>query len=334
MNTPALDSHGRSVSYLRLSVTDRCNLRCSYCWSCHNMHFMKHGDILSYEEMLECIGAASELGITKVRLTGGEPFVRRGFMGFVESIRATFPAIDVRLTTNATMMEGAAPRLAELGVRRINISLDTLDPAAFARITGRDFFGRVRGAIDDCLAAGLKVKVNAVAMRGVNDHELPAFIELARTLPIDLRFIEHMPMGDEVPWDPSEFWSSDDILAEASRLTELVPLERDADSSGPARVFSIKGGKGRLGLISPLSNHFCGSCNRLRITADGRLRTCLFSDREYRLRPAIRARGASRVRLARIMRRALLTKPVGVELLQARKGGRPVALKRMQAIGG
>ena len=132
MSTPALDAHGRSVSYLRLSVTDRCNLRCSYCWSCHNMRFMEHGDILSYEEMLECIGAASELGITKVRLTGGEPFVRRGFMGFIESIRSSFPSIDVRLTTNATMMEGAAPRLAELGVQRINISLDTLDPAAFA----------------------------------------------------------------------------------------------------------------------------------------------------------------------------------------------------------
>lgn len=334
MSVPAADTHGRTVSYLRLSVTDRCNLRCSYCWSCHNMRFMQHGDILTYEEMLECIGAARELGISKVRLTGGEPFVRKGFMHFIESIRKTYPAIDVRLTTNATLMEGSPARLSELGVRRINISLDTLDAKTFERITGRDFFGRVRAAIDECLAAGLRVKVNAVAMRGVNDHELPAFLELARRLPIDLRFIEHMPMGDEVPWNPAEFWSAEDILDEASRLVGLEPVERDADSSGPARVFRIKGGFGRLGLISPLSNHFCGSCNRLRITADGRLRTCLFSDREYRLRPALRGRGASRARLSRIMRRALLTKPVGVDLLRARKMGRPVALKRMQAIGG
>ncbi len=334
MSAPAADSHGRFVSYLRLSVTDRCNLRCSYCWSCHNMRFLQHGDILTYEEMLECIGAASELGISKIRLTGGEPFVRKGVMGFIEAIRRDHPAMDVRLTTNATLLEGVPRCLAELGVRRINISLDTLDPETFLRITGRDFFGRVRTAIDDCLEAGLRVKVNAVAMRGVNDHELGAFLDLARALPIDLRFIEHMPMGDAVPWNPAEFWSAEDILVEASRLAELEPLERDKESSGPARVFSIKGGAGRLGLISPLSNHFCGTCNRLRITADGRLRTCLFSDTEYRLRPALRGRGACRGRLARIMRRALKTKPVGVELLRARKLGAPVALRRMQAIGG
>lgn len=337
MSAPAADAHGRRISYLRLSVTDRCNLRCSYCWSCSNMRFLPHGDILSYEEMLECIGAASELGIAKVRLTGGEPFVRKGFMGFVESIRREHPGIDVRLTTNATLMEGAAYRLAELGVERINISLDTLDAATFERITGRDFFSRVRTAIDACLDAGLRVKVNAVAMRGVNDHELGAFLDLARALPIDMRFIEHMPMGDAVPWNPAEFWGADEILEEASRLADLEPEERDAASSGPARMFRIRGGKGRLGLISPLSNHFCGSCNRLRITADGRLRTCLFSDKEYRLRPAVRARGgvvAARARLARIMRCALRTKPVGVELLRARKLGAPVALRRMQAIGG
>ncbi|EPR37319.1 molybdenum cofactor biosynthesis protein A [Desulfovibrio sp. X2] len=330
----AADSHGREVSYLRLSVTDRCNLRCAYCWSCQNMRFLQHSDILSYEEMLECIAAARDLGISKVRLTGGEPFVRRGCLDFVAAIRGRFPDVDVRLTTNATLLEGVPARLAELGVRRINISLDTLDRATFERVTGRDFFDRVRTAIDESLAAGLRVKINAVAMRGINDHELPGFIDLARRLPLDVRFIEHMPMGGGVPWDPSRCWPADEILEEAAKLADLVPEEDANEARGPARMYRITDGAGRLGLISPLSNHFCNTCNRLRITADGRLRTCLFSDKEYSLRPLVRSRLGDRDHLARVLRRALLSKPVGVELLKARRQGAPVAERRMSAIGG
>jgi cyclic pyranopterin phosphate synthase len=329
----ATDSHGRAVSYLRLSVTDRCNLRCSYCWNCANMRFLPHGEILSYEEMLVLIGAARELGISKLRLTGGEPFVRKGFLNFLAAVRDIHPDMDLRLTTNATLLTDVPRRLADLGVRRINISLDTLDPATFGRITGRDFFSRVRTAVDECLEAGLKVKINAVAMRGVNDGELPGFLDLAIRLPLDVRFIEHMPMGDGVPWDVRACWSAEDILAEAARLARLVPVESQSGESGPARMFRIEGGKGRLGVISPLTNHFCGTCNRLRITADGRLRTCLFSDREFRLKPLVRSR-VSVGRLAHVLRRALRVKPVGVDILRGRKNGTPVALKRMASIGG
>jgi cyclic pyranopterin phosphate synthase len=326
------DVKGRSVSYLRLSVTDRCNLRCLYCDS-RTRQWLTHDEVLRYEEFLELMGLGMRLGIGKVRLTGGEPFARKGFMEFVEAARSRYPALDLRLTSNATLIAPFAPRLAAAGVTRVNISLDTLDPAIFARITGTDLYHDVRQGIDACLAAGIQVKLNAVAMRGVNDSELAGFLELARRHPIDVRFIEYMPMGGS-DWRPEQVWRAADLLAEASVLAELAPLARDAGDSGPAQMFRIAGGAGRFGLITPLSNHFCGVCNRLRITSGGVLRTCLFSDRVYRLRNALRHPKLGLAFVERILRQASQAKPLGFELLAARRAGAGVCATAMSAIGG
>ncbi len=326
------DEKGRRVSYLRLSVTDRCNLRCLYCDN-KMSHRLTHDDILRYEELLDLMGLARAIGIGKVRLTGGEPFARRDFMEFLENARGRFPDVSLRLTTNGTLLAPFAPRLAAAGVDRVNISLDTLNPETFARVTGQDLYHTVRQGIDACLEAGIRVKINAVAMRGVNDRELPGFLALARELPVDIRFIEFMPMGG-AEWHARQVWTAEEILAEAKTLAGLTPLPRDAEDAGPAQMFSLDGGKGRFGLITPLSNHFCATCNRLRITSGGVLRTCLFSDRVYRLRPALRHPKLGLPAVERILRLALRKKPVGAELLAARRAGQGVSAASMSSIGG
>ncbi len=326
------DDKGRGVSYLRLSVTDRCNLRCLYCDG-QMRHRLTHDEVLRYEDCLQLMQLAHGLGIGKVRLTGGEPFARRGFMEFVETAMRLMPQLDLRLTTNATLLAPQAFRLAQAGVKRVNISLDTLDPEKFARITGADLYHEVRRGIDASLEAGLRVKINAVALRGVNDDELGGFLKLAAELPIDVRFIEFMPMGGAT-WAPEQVWSAQDILARARELAGLVPLARDAADAGPAQMWAIEGGKGRFGLITPLSNHFCASCNRLRITSGGVLRTCLFSDRSYRLRPALRHPKLGQSFVERIVRAALKNKPLGHELLARRREGQGVCATAMSSIGG
>jgi len=241
--------------------------------------------------------------------------------------------MDVRLTTNGTLLAGQARKLASLGLKAVNISLDSLNPETFRRITGADLFSQARSSIDECLEAGIRVKVNAVALRGVNDHELPAFLELARALALDMRFIEFMPIGGDTKWDESLYWPASDILERAGRLAALSPVVHGDEGHGPARMWAIEGGKGRLGVISGLSGHYCLSCNRLRLTCDGKLRPCLYSDVEYRLRPLLRNPKADDALILDVLRRALARKPMGHKLLAARgRGG--VCLKPMTAIGG
>lgn len=328
------DRHGRKASYLRVSVTDRCNLRCTYCAG-EGQEFIPHPDILRYEEILDFIGMSVNLGIEKVRFTGGEPFVRKGFGDFMIEAARRYPDLDLCVTTNATLIEDYVKSLAEAGIRRVNISLDTLDPVQFKRVTGRDQFHKVRENIDRCLQAGMTVKVNAVAMRGVNDGELASFVEFARNNPLDMRFIEFMPVGLETGWNDGVVWKSEDLLAEAQKLAELIPSDKDeATQKGPARMFSIKGGKGRIGLISPYTNHFCGTCNRLRLTSDGNLRTCLFSDKVYRLRPVLRHPKLGLDAVEKILRRASRHKPIGNDLLREMPAGQGVCRTRMASIGG
>lgn len=329
---PLTDPHGRSVNYLRLSVTDRCNLRCGYCVG-KSLKFLSHNDILTYEEMLTLVGLAVSTGVRKVRLTGGEPMVRKDFLAFVGRLRTRHPELDLRLTTNATLLRGKVAALKDFGVKRVNISLDTLDPKKYETITGRDLFPAVRAAMDEIMDAGLALKVNAVALKGVNDDELPAFLDLATRFPMDVRFIEFMPMGQDTRWTPDAWWTAKDILAQAAECAELTPLPRRADSSGPARMHSVAGGKGRFGVISPLSDHFCGSCNRLRVTSDGRLRTCLFSDRDYRLRPLLRHPKLGPAKVLEVFARASALKPLGYKILADRRKT-AVAQRRMSAIGG
>ncbi len=327
------DPHGRTVDYLRLSVTDRCNLRCMYCWSSEHMDFLRHEDILTYEEMLCLVDLAVDMGIHKVRLTGGEPFARKGLLSFIERMLQRHPHLDLRLTTNATLLTGRIRALRDAGVRWLNISLDTFDRARFQHITGRDMLPNVMSALEECFAQGMRIKLNAVALKGVNDDELPAFIAFARQHPVDVRFIEFMPMGSCNRWSQDNFWSAADIIEAAQRVAPLIPVDAEEGSSGPARVYRIEGGQGRLGVISPMSNHFCAACNRLRITSDGRLRTCLFSDKEYPLRPILRNPKLSMEHVRRVLLGANRHKPLGYRILQNMRD-HTVAERRMHAIGG
>ncbi|MDK2955604.1 MAG: 3,8-cyclase [Desulfovibrionales bacterium] len=332
METGLVDGRGRRVSYLRLSVTDRCNLACRYCVR-ENPQFIPHQEILRFEEMQRLVFLAQQLGISKVRLTGGEPLVRKGCIDFVQRLLAVRPALDVRLTTNGSML---APRLASLalaGFRRVNVSLDTLNAKKFRAITGRDLLGAVLESIHEALRLGVRVKINAVGLRGVNDDELESFLRVAAEHSLDVRFIELMPIGPCTTWTKEHLWPAADILERAKKLAELRPLDRRGPSSGPADVYEIAGGKGRFGVIAPLTDHFCGLCNRLRVTADGRLRTCLFSERTFDLKRALRHPKLGDRSVQRIMQGALKTKPMGSELMAARGPG-GYCDSRMSAIGG
>lgn len=332
LDSDLVDGRGRRVSYLRLSVTDRCNLACRYCVR-ENPEFMPHADILRFEEMERLVTVARRMGVDKVRITGGEPLVRQGVVGFIKRLLGFQPTLDVRLTTNGALLAEPLEELARAGLSRVNVSLDTLDPERFARITGRDLLGKVLESVDEAMRLGVGVKINAVGLKGINEDELGAFMRLAADKPVEVRFIELMPMGPCSPWTEEHLWPAEDILARARELADLRPMDRRSPSSGPADVYEIAGGRGRFGIIAPLTNHFCGSCNRLRVTADGRLRTCLFSEKTCRLRPALRHPGLGDEQVERILRQALRDKPLGSELMAARgKGG--YCRSRMSSIGG
>ncbi|MDR0467004.1 MAG: GTP 3',8-cyclase MoaA [Deltaproteobacteria bacterium] len=325
------DEYGRSVRYLRLSVTDRCNLRCLYCrgslWERH----IPHEEVLRYEELARLVELGVEQGIEKVRLTGGEPFVRKGFMDFLRMLRERYPRVKLRLTSNGVLLGEYVKALKELGIEAINLSLDSLRPEGFLAATGHDLFPVVRRNLDALLAEGVQVKINVVAIKDINRQDMRAFMDFARSHPVEVRFIEFMPMGGG-RWSEERFWPAEEILAEARKWAELVPCRPDARDGGPARVFSIAGGLGRFGLITPMSDHFCAACNRLRITSDGRLRTCLFADREYRLRGVMRHPRLDARFLSRVIRLASRKKPMGADILRQRRGA--VTAKSMVSIGG
>ena len=330
------DAHGRAVRYLRVSVTDRCNLSCRYCRD-KDMPFIPHESILRFEEMEEIIALAVGMGVSKLRFTGGEPFARKGFMDFLRRIRSAHPGIGLRITSNGTLLAPHIEGLKELGIT-VNLSLDTLDRARFAEVTGRDLLPEVLDNLHRMAGLGIPLKVNAVAMRGQNDTELPALAALAMEHPIDVRFIEFMPMGEDSIWSDALFWPGADILAAAREHWELVPcdeLNRNAEERGPAKLWKLQDKEGRLskghfGLISSVTHSFCQSCNRLRLTADGQIRTCLYDDREWPVRDVLRSEGIEAVR--RVLLDAVAHKPIGSDILAQSKG--PVAKKRMSAIGG
>jgi cyclic pyranopterin phosphate synthase len=297
------------------------------------LRYIPHEKILRYEEMLELIHVLRDMGVAKVRMTGGEPFVRKEFIGFLDQAIQSFPGLDFRLTTNGTYLPEYADRLKSMGLETVNISLDTLNPRRYEQITGRDQFAPVWEGIHDCLRAGLRVKINVVALRGYNYDELEGFLELATDYPLDIRFIEFMPIGASTAWEEAQYWSMDELLARAKEMVRLEPAQSEEPNKGPARMFDLIAGRGRLGVISAISDHFCLQCNRLRVTPDGRLRTCLFSDKEYRLRPFFRNPRLSQRHLRSALRAAQAKKPLGFQLLQAKKG-QAVCQRKMSAIGG
>ncbi|NCC25952.1 MAG: GTP 3',8-cyclase MoaA [Deltaproteobacteria bacterium] len=328
------DNHGRTVNYARISITDHCNFRCLYCHPQKNWTFMPHEHILRYEEILRLMRILVGMGVGKVRLTGGEPFARRDFVPFLGRVRAQFPELDLRLTTNASLVGPYVPTLKDMGIECLNISLDTWRRERFEEITGRDGLPEVLVAIELCEKHGLAYKLNAVALRGMNEDEVGDFISFATEHGVDVRFIEFMPIGDGTVWGKDRYWPASEILAEARKHADLTPDQGRDRRAGPARMFRIGSGPGRVGVISAVSCHFCSTCNRLRITADGRLRTCLFSDREYRLRSALRSPRLGDEAIERIIVQANKHKPLGFRLLEKREAREGVCRTGMSSIGG
>lgn len=327
---PNVDPYNRKITYLRVSVIDRCNLRCIYCQPVKNLKLLDHADILSYEEILKVIRVAAEVGIRKVRLTGGEPLLRRNLLHLVESVCRTPGIEDVSITTNAVLLEEMARPLFEAGIRRINVSLDTLNPLKYAKMTGRECFDAVMRGLQTAEAVGFSpIKVNVVAIRGLNDDEIARFADFSVQKPYHIRFIEYMPIGRDSDWAPEKYISSDEIKSKLEALGPLLQVQRSFHD-GPAERYRFESAKGEIGFITPLSHHFCPSCNRLRLTADGRLRPCLFADEEVDIKSPLRS-GCNQEDLKRVFQEAIARKPKQhhAEILE-----RGECIRPMSTIGG
>jgi cyclic pyranopterin phosphate synthase len=308
LQAPLTDGFRRPITYLRVSVTDKCNLRCVYCMPESGLPWMRREEILSYEEIVAIVRAAASAGVRAIRLTGGEPLLRRDLHHLIGEINAVPGIEDIALSTNGILLADQLPALAAAGLRRINLSLDTLRPDRFEAIARRPGLEAVLRGIDAAIAAGLHpLKLNCVVMRGTNDDELADFAALTRERPIFVRFIEVMPVHENLGLQRESYVSSDEILARVSAIGELQAIPGPA-GNGPARYFAFAGAPGAVGVISPLSHDYCERCNRVRLTADGRLRLCLFGDHALDLRGPLRA-GASTEELARLLQSAMLIKP-------------------------
>ena len=308
------DSFQRPINYLRISVTDRCNLRCVYCMPAGGVCLMPHADILSYEEIYKIAVAAAELGVNKVRITGGEPLVRTGLPELIRMLKRIDAIDDISLTTNGMLLERYAVELKSVGLRRVNISLDTLDLDKFARITrGGNLSDALKG-IEAAKAAGLNpVKINVVVIPGVNDDELPRFAAKTMNEGWNVRFIERMPFSGEDA-SASQFIPVSEIREHLELLGELEPYSVNI-GNGPAKYYRLPGANGTIGFITPVSEHFCFQCNRLRLTADGKLRLCLLNNEEMDLRAPLR-KGISTEELKKLIEKAIASKPLGHHLAE------------------
>ncbi len=309
-----IDPFGRRLHYLRLSITDLCNLRCSYCMPPEGIAKLPHDQVLSLEEMARVARVAVGLGVDKIRLTGGEPLLRRGLGRLLRELATLEPRPDLRLTTNGLLLAEKLPLLIESGVSTVNVSLDSLDPAVYGTVTG---LGAEAGAkalpqvwrgIEAALASGeMAVKLNVVLLGGTNEQEIEDFARLTLERPLAVRFIEYMPVGRNTPFQPSRFLAVDEVLRRLGQMGRLEQLPaRPGD--GPAQRLRLAGARGELGVISALSSHFCATCNRLRLSAEGKLVPCLFSEIAVDLRPLLR-RGADDSELAGALLEAARLKP-------------------------
>jgi GTP 3',8-cyclase len=327
---PLRDGHGRLIGDVRVSVTDRCNFRCQYCMPAEGLPWLERGEILTFEEIARIVGVLSAMGVRTVRLTGGEPLVRRNFPHLVGLLKAIEDVEEVSVTTNGFLLERDGAALVEAGVDRFNVSIDSLQRDRFYELTRRDALPQVLRGLE--ILAGFPeahpIKVNAVAIRGFTEQEVIPFAELARRSPYEIRFIEFMPLDADHAWTPDQVLTGEEIRAAIDAVYPLVALPRERHAT--ARVYRFADGQGRIGFINPVSEPFCGDCNRIRLTADGRLRTCLFSLNETDLRGPMRA-GADDDELELIIRRAVWRKE-----LKHRVGepGFIQPLRTMSAIGG
>ena len=312
-----IDKCNRDINYLRISVTDRCNLRCFYCTPREGRSLLGHDDILRYEEILRVIRVAVKMGVVKVRVTGGEPLVRRGIVDFIVSLKSIKGIDDISMTTNGTLLESFAERLFNAGMKRINISLDSLNTGKYARITRGGDLEAVLRSIDKVYRAGFSpIKINIVALMGFNDDEILDFAKLTLHKPYQVRFIELMPVGQAGLENNDRYLSNDIVKERISMFYRLEHVNGNQEPvigdeglplSGPAQIFRIASGVGQIGFISPVSHRFCYACNRLRLTADGHLRACLLSDEEIDLKSPLR-NGCSDAELEGLIKRAIAGK--------------------------
>ena len=325
-----IDGFARPITYLRVSVTDKCNLRCIYCMPEGGLPWLRRDEILTYEEIATIVRAAASVGVRAIRLTGGEPLARRELSGLVARISAIPGIEDVALSTNGLLLAAQLDDLVAAGLRRVNVSLDTLRADRFEGLARRPGLDAVLAAIDAAIEAGLQpLKINCVVMRGRNDDELLAFAELTRTRRVFVRFIELMPVHENLGLQRDAYISSADILDRLGAIGELLPVLPPL-GNGPARYFAFPGAPGAVGVISPLSHDYCERCNRVRLSADGNLRLCLFGDRGIDLRTPVRS-GATVTELASLLRSAMLIKP---ERHHLRLGETASAMRAFSEIGG
>jgi len=324
------DAFNRPITYLRISVTDKCNLRCVYCMPESGLPWLRRDELLSYEEIVAIARAAARAGVRTIRLTGGEPLVRRDLHRLVAGISAIDGIEDIALSTNALLLEEQLDGLLAAGLRRVNVSLDTLRADRFERIARRPGLDAVLRGIDAAIAAKLgPVKLNCVVMRGENDDEIADFAALTREREVFVRFIEVMPVHENLGLQRDAYVSSDEILARVAAVERIEPVA-GPPGNGPARYFAYPGAPGAVGVISPLSHDYCERCNRVRLTADGRLRLCLFGDQHVDLRTPLRA-GAGTEELAELLRASMSIKP---ERHHLRLGEASSRMRAFSEIGG
>lgn len=334
---PLIDTFGRLHDNLRISVTDRCNLRCFYCMPADHVEFMPRSELLSFDEIAKVVRALIPCGVHKLRLTGGEPLVRRELHRLVKELTSLDGITDLGLTTNGLLLADQAVDLFKAGLRRLNVSLDALDPESFTEFTRRSGFEQVMSGIAAAQAAGFQqIKINAVSVRGLTERQVVPFGELARSSNLEIRFIEYMPLDAESTWERERVLFAEEIRQILSRdLMPLRPRSEQADRHAPATEFEFVDGRGRISFIASVSEPFCRSCNRIRLTADGKLRNCLFSLEETDLRGVVRdsalSEDAAAIRIRGLVRRSVEAKKEGHEINTARFVQPP---RPMYSIGG
>ena len=316
-----IDKLGRDITYLRISLTDKCNLRCRYCMPEEGVCRRQHHEMMNEDEVVTAVQVAASLGIHKIRLTGGEPLVKKNIVSICRRVAEVEGVREVCLTTNGLLLPQLAKELREAGVKRLNLSLDTLDPEKYAYITRIGKLEQFRAGLEAALDAGFdKVKINAVLIGGFNDDEIEALASLTMKYPVDMRFIELMPIQDHDEFGESAYVPYSRVL---EKLPQAVPVEKDG---GVAKLYRLPGAKGNIGLISPISAHFCGECNRIRLTADGKLKPCLHSAEEYSIK------GLDQNGMMAVFQEAIWNKPAwhgDLDAVNRSKAGR-----NMNEIGG
>ena len=325
-----IDGMGRRIVNLRVSVTDRCNFRCTYCMPADNVEFMDRSHLLTFEELTRVVSIVSRLGINRIRLTGGEPLMRKGLPDLIRMLCGVDGIDDIAMTSNAFFLKEQAKSLKEAGLKRLNISLDALDPEKFKHVNRRDCLDEVLAGIGEAAQVGFQsIKINAVAVRNFSETEIMKLIDMGRSDSFEIRFIEFMPLDADQVWEREKVLFGHEILDIIRKKYEIVPVENSLEI-GPASEYEFADGKGKIGIITAVSNPFCDHCNRIRMTADGKLRTCLFSTNEHNLKELIR-RGASDEDIAERIRQAIAIKEPGHKI-NLDDFERPA--RAMHAIGG